>query len=355
VMVCVATPIGSDGRSDLSQLRAALAGLDATMGPETPLVVRSTLPPGTTKRVAEWAGVPTSRVLTNPEFLRQGTALEDFLNPARVVVGHFPDAPKSAIDLVVGLFGRTGAPCLLVDVAAAELIKNGANAFLALKLSFANELAAMAERYGTDVEAVIGGIARDPRIGPDFMRPSFGFGGSCLPKELRALAAAGSDVGLEMHVTRAASDANRASQVRFLDTIEAAAGGLSGRSIGMLGLAFKAHTDDIRDSPAVWLARRLMGRGAQVRAHDPAAAANAKAALPGLVVVDDPAETLVGADVGVIATEWPQYRDIAWDRIRDAMGSPILVDGRRLLDAAAIRGLGYRLHVLGAGRAAPID
>jgi UDPglucose 6-dehydrogenase len=234
-LVCVGTPIDAEGRSDLREIRAALRSLAPLMPSGAPLVIRSTIPPGSTGLVPEWAGVPASRVFTNPEFLRQGTALADFLRPSRIVIGRFPGADPAALARVAGLFEGIDAPHLIVDVAAAELIKNGANAMLALKLSFTNELASLCEEYGADVDDVIIGIALDPRIGRQYMRPSFGFGGSCLPKELQALAAAGSARGLSMDVTIAASMANAAQQSRFAERIELALGGANGCTIGILG------------------------------------------------------------------------------------------------------------------------
>lgn len=355
VMVCVGTPIGPDGRSDLSQLDVALRSLAGIMDRGAALVVRSTLPPGSTRLVAEWTGLPTSRILTNPEFLRQGTALEDFLHPTRIVIGHFADADPAAIDLVASLFSDFGAPVLVVDVAAAELIKNGANAFLALKLSFANEMAGLAEEYGTDIDQVIAGIALDPRIGGQYLRPGLGFGGSCLPKELVALAVAGEDRDLRMHVTRAASDANAAQQRRFADRIDAAVGGVRGRTVALLGLAFKAGTDDVRDSPALGVARELLSRGARVRAFDPAAAANAARELPELEIVESAEEALDDADVAVIATEWPAFKSIDWAAARDRLRRPLVVDGRRLLDRGAMVALGYDYLAVGTDRSADPD
>ncbi len=347
VMVCVGTPIGADGRSDLSQLQGALHALHEVLASDAPLVVRSTLPPGSTRLAVEWAGIPTARVLTNPEFLRQGTALEDFLNPTRIVVGHFPDAPQATIDRVASVYAGLAAPVLVMDVAAAEIAKNGANAFLALKLSFANEIASVAEEFGTDVDAVMGAIALDPRIGGAYMRPSLGFGGSCLPKELRALAVSGMDHGLPMLVTNAASDANAAQQARFTRRITDLVGGLAGRTVGLLGVAFKAGTDDVRDSPALAIARRLLAGGATVIAHDPQAATNALREVPELRFVDDAAVALHDADIGVVGTEWPIYRELDWAAIRSRMRVPLIIDGRRLLDGGHLRDLGFRYEVVG--------
>ena len=353
VMVCVGTPIGTDGRSDLSQLESALRSLGPLLERGIPLVVRSTLPPGATRLVVSWTGLPTERIFTNPEFLRQGTALHDFLHPTRIVLGHFPDARQETIDALTGLFAGLDAPVLVVDVAAAELIKNGANAFLALKLSFANEMAGLAEEYGTDIDDVLRGIALDPRIGGQYMRPGLGFGGSCLPKELRALAVTGGDMGLSMHVTRAASDANVAQQLRFADRIETAAGPLGGRRVALLGLAFKAGTDDVRDSPAIALARTLRARGADLVGHDPAASANARIDMPDLVTAPTAEEALDGAEIAVIATEWTAYRDLDWRDAGRRMAGDLVVDGRRLLDRDRMREAGLRYIAI--GRAASLD
>jgi UDPglucose 6-dehydrogenase len=349
-LVCVGTPIGADGRSDLSQLRSALSELHPVLDDGTPLVIRSTLPPGSTRLAVEWSGVPTSRVFTNPEFLRQGTALADFRSPTRIVLGCFPDADPDSQARVEALFSAIDAPRMVVDVAAAELMKNGANAFLALKLSFTNEIASLAEEYGADVDQVLAGMALDPRIGSQYMRPSFGFGGSCLPKELQALAAAGTARGLDMHVTIAAADANGAQQERFANRIAALLGGLHGRTVALLGLAFKAGTDDVRDSPALGVARRLLAGGAVVRGHDPAAGWNAQQVLPDLSVSATPEEAVLGADAIVIATEWPEYVNLDWAALRVAAASPLLIDGRRLLDPDAMAALGYRYEAVGTRR-----
>jgi UDPglucose 6-dehydrogenase len=350
ILMCVGTPIGDDGRSDLSQLDSALAAIQDRFGPDDILVIRSTLPVGGTRRAIEATGLPTARVFTNPEFLRQGTAVEDFSRPTRIVIGRFDDADPRALEAVVGIYDAIDAPRLVVDVEAAEIIKNGANAFLALKLSFTNEIASLCEEAGADVDEVLAGIGADPRIGRTYMQPSYGFGGSCLPKELITLAVAGQTFGLPMHVTTAASAANLAAQDRFAERIAAALGGVSGRTIGLLGLAFKAGTDDTRDSPAVRLAERLLAEGATVRAFDPAAGAQAAARVPGLDVVDDPAGAVIGSDIVVIATEWPEFRDLPWAAWAHEGAPRLVIDGRRLLDAASLRAAGYRVIQLGDGR-----
>lgn len=346
VLICVGTPIQADGTSDTTQLAAALADYRA-VGGDRPIIIRSTLPPGGTRSIVEQSGVPASHVISNPEFLRQGTALDDFEHPTRIVFGRFEETDPVALSLAIGLFDGIKAPRLIVDVASAELMKNAANAFLALKLSFTNEISSLAEEYGADIDEVLGGLALDPRIGGQYMRPSFGFGGSCLPKELRAVAAAGEARGLRMHVTRAASEANFASTRRFHDQIAAAIGGLGGRHVGLLGLAFKADTDDVRESPAIHLASLMSDAGATVRGYDPRAGANAKRALPSLEIAETAAEALDGADAAVIATEWPEFRRLNWDRLGASMRGRLVADGRRILDGEAIRSRGFAYLTIG--------
>jgi UDPglucose 6-dehydrogenase len=209
VLLCVGTPLDDDGRADLGQVQSALAAVGGQLAAGAILVVRSTLPVGSTGQLVAWSNAPSSRTFTNPEFLRQGHALHDFLHPTRVVIGRFPDADPAALAQVRDLLNVDGsAPVRVVSVEEADLIKNGANAFLALKLSFANELATLCEVMSADIDVVLDGIGLDPRIGGGQMRPSFGFGGSCLPKELATLATAGRLHGLPMHVTAAASEAN---------------------------------------------------------------------------------------------------------------------------------------------------
>jgi UDPglucose 6-dehydrogenase len=352
-LVCVGTPIGDDGTSDLRQLDSAMTALRERIGPDDILVIRSTLPVGGTRPTIEAAGLSTARVFTNPEFLRQGTAVEDFAHPSRIVIGRFPDADPGALATVLALYDRIEAPRFVVDVEAAEIIKNGANAFLALKLSFTNEIASLCEEAGADVDEVLAGIGADPRIGRTYMHPSFGFGGSCLPKELTTLAVAGRAFGLPMHVTTAASAANMAAQDRFAERVLAAVGGPSGRTIGLLGLAFKAGTDDLRDSPAVRLAERLLAAGVRVRAYDPAAGANARTRIPGLELAEDPGSVFDGADAIVIATEWPEFRDLPWAAWAGRAARPLVIDGRRLLDAESLRRAGYAVIQLGDGRLRP--
>lgn len=319
-------------------------------------VVRSTMPVGTSQRLLRAGGiVDESRFFSVPEFLRQGAALNDFMHPNRVIIGRSRSADRESEAVLTEVFGVFGAPVRLVSLEEAELIKNGANAFLALKISFANELAGLAERSGADIGPVLDGIGLDPRIGATYLHPSFGFGGSCLPKELQTIAMSGLERGLEMHVTSAAAEANLAHQRLFAERIDSLVGGVAGRSIALLGLAFKAGTDDIRSSPAIRLARWLIARDAFVHAFDPAAAARASEALPGLIVRDTAIAALTGADVAVIATEWPEFKALDWAGARPLMATPLVIDGRRLLDPVAMRDLGFRYERVGSPTSAPGD
>ncbi|MBW3632358.1 MAG: nucleotide sugar dehydrogenase [Chloroflexi bacterium] len=340
--VAVGTPISDIGEPDLTQLRSALDGLRDC--PAAHVSVRSTLPPGTSLRLPALMGRSSSeRISTNPEFLRQGTALHDYRNPTRVVIGRFADTSQEHLERLDELLGALEAPRLRVDVTTAELVKNVANGFLALKLSFVNEVAALSEEYGVDVQDVLDGIAFDPRIGSSYMRPGLGFGGSCLPKELQVLAAAGRRKGIPMHVARAAAQVNMEQQDRFVRQLLRGLPPGGGR-VALLGLSFKADTDDLRGSPSIHVARRLMDAGHEVVAHDPAVRPDrARSAAPGIEVVADPLEACDGADAVVIGTEWPLYRELPLERVAARLRQPLIFDGRNIIDPdrAGAAGLTY--------------
>ena len=355
VLVCVGTPIDDQGHADVGAVEAVLADI-AALETRPITVVRSTMPVGTSQRLLRDGHVrDPERFFSVPEFLAQGTALADFAKPTRVVIGRSPAADPAAEAVLVEIFGAFGGPLRLVSLEEAELIKNGANAFLALKISFANEMAGLAERSGADVGPVLEAIGLDPRIGSTYLRPSFGFGGSCLPKELQTIAASGLERGLAMHVTSAAHEANLAHQQLFAERIDAIVGGVAGRSIALLGLAFKAGTDDIRSSPAVRLAEWLLAHDAVVHAYDPAAAGHAARLLTSLIVHDTALDALAGADAAVIATEWPEFRSLDWASAHRAMAVPLVIDGRRLLDPAEMRDLGFRYERVGSPSSAVGD
>jgi UDPglucose 6-dehydrogenase len=350
IVVCVGTPIDDIGYADVSHVAQALDQAAPAIAHGAACVIRSTLPIGWAARLANRPGVVPERLFVAPEFLRQGNALEDIRTPTRVIIGTFgAHTDPDALALVTGALARPGTPLLVMRAEEASIVKNASNVFLALRLTFANEVAGLAADLGVDVGPVLQGIGHDPRIGHTYMRPSFGFGGSCLPKEVLNLAAAGLDRGLPMHLAEAVSDANADYQRRFARRIADAVGGVTGKRIALLGLAFKADTDDVRSSPAVRLAARLMADGADLRAHDPAAGENARKVLPDLVVVPTVEEALRGADAAVIATEWQVYRDLDWAAVRTMMRRPLIIDGRRLLPKAELRALGFAVERIGDG------
>ena len=350
VFVCVGTPIDDVGSADLSHVVQALEQAAPAIAAGAACIIRSTLPVGSAARLATLPGVTPARLFIAPEFLRQGSALGDIRRPTRVVIGTFGSHPDpDALALVTGALAQTGTPLLVMRAEEASLVKNASNVFLALRLTFANEVAGLAEDLGVDVGPVLEGIGLDPRIGHAYMRPGFGFGGSCLPKEVRTLSTSGLDRGLPMHLTGAIAEANADSQRRFARRIADAVGGLASKRIAFLGLSFKADTDDVRMSPAIRLAARLLDGGADLRAHDPAAGANARRVLPDLVVVPTAEEALRDAEAAVIATEWPVYRDMDWAALRDTMRRPLIIDGRRLLAHEQLRALGYAVERIGDG------
>jgi UDPglucose 6-dehydrogenase len=350
IVICVGTPIDDTGYADVSHVARALDQATRAMAAGAACVIRSTLPVGWAARLANRPGVVPGRLFVAPEFLRQGSALGDIRRPTRVVVGTFGAHPDpDVLALVTGALAQPGTPLLVMRAEEASLVKNASNVFLALRLTFANEVAGLAEDVGVDVGPVLEGIGHDPRIGHTYLRPSYGFGGSCLPKEVRTLSTSGLDRGLPMHLAGAISDANADHQRRFARRIADAVGGLAGKRIALLGLAFKADTDDVRSSPALRLAARLLAGGADLRAHDPAAGENARRVLPDLVVVPTIEEALRGADAAVIATEWPVYRDLDWAAVRATMRRPLIIDGRRLLPYAELRSMGYFVERIGDG------
>jgi UDPglucose 6-dehydrogenase len=349
IVICVGTPIDDTGYADVSDVVRAIEQATPAIEAGAACLIRSTLPVGSATRIASMPSIVLDRLFVSPEFLRQGSALADIRRPSRVVIGTFDDPDPDALALVTAALAQPATPVLVMRAEEASLVKNASNVFLALRLTFANEVAGLAEDLGVDVGPVLEGIGHDPRIGHAYMRPSYGFGGSCLPKEVRTLSAAGLDRGLPMHLSTAISEGNADHQRRFARRISQALGGVAGRRIALLGLAFKADTDDVRSSPALWLANRLIDEGADLRAHDPAAGDNARRVLPRLAVVDTVDEALQDADAVVIATEWPEYRDLDWAKLRTTMHRPLIIDGRRLLREAELRAMGFEVVRLGEG------
>jgi UDPglucose 6-dehydrogenase len=342
VFLCVPTPMGAGGAADLRAVEAVIDEISGALPPGCAVITKSTVPVGTAQRIQALLGRPDVPVVANPEFLREGTAVADFLNPDRIVVGS-DDEP--AARWVAELYADLAAPSVVTDAASAELVKYAANCFLAMKLSYVNAVAELCERLGADIESVTEGMGYDRRIGRSFLKPGPGWGGSCLPKDTHALVQVAESVGFDFSLLSAAIQENIAQRDRIVAKTAGAVGGsLAGSRIGVLGLAFKAGTNDLRDSPALSVTAMLAAHGAEVTAYDPAVGGD----LPGMRLVDDPYQTAKGADAIVVLTEWDEFRRLDWTYVADLMHGDAVVDTRNLLDPQAVLAAG--LTWLGLGR-----
>ena len=340
VYLCVPTPQSADGSVDLNHLRAAAAEVSARIRHGAIVVNKSTVPVGSTLLVEEAMGRPDIAVVSNPEFLREGTAIADFLNPDRVVIG--ADDPAAA-DRVANLHGSIGAPVMITDPASAETTKYAANAFLAMKLSFVNTIAAVCEAVGADVSDVLVAMGYDKRIGSEFLRPGPGWGGSCFPKDTRAIISMAEDAGYDFSLMRGVLKANDEQFKRVVSKV-ASVVSLSGSTIALLGLAFKAGTDDTRNSPALEVADLLLARGAKVRAYDPAVST---VDIDEIVVADDPYAACEGAEALVVLTEWDEFKLLDLDKLSESMASRHVVDTRNILDREALLSRGFTYQGIG--------
>lgn len=353
VFLCVPTPMGVGGVADLAAVEAVVAEVRDLLVPGCVVVNKSTVPVGTALRTAELLDRTDVAVVSNPEFLREGTAVHDFLNPDRIVVG---SDQQDAAERVAALYARLGAPTVLTDAASAELVKYAANCFLAMKLSYVNAMAELCERLGADIGDVTEGIGYDRRIGQAFLSPGPGWGGSCLPKDTHALLQAADSVDFEFRLLRATIDTNTRQFQRMVDKVRLAVtgsrrGSLSKHRIGLLGLAFKAGTSDLRDSPALAVAALLRQAGATLVGYDPGiGATSTHPDLAGITVVDDPVQAAKDADALVVLTEWPQLRGLDWAAMAEATAQSIVVDTRNLLDPAVLARSGFTHHGIGTSR-----
>ncbi|MDE0607882.1 MAG: UDP-glucose/GDP-mannose dehydrogenase family protein [Acidimicrobiaceae bacterium] len=340
VYLCVPTPQSEDGSVDLRHLKAAAAEISAHIRLGAVVVNKSTVPVGSTLLVEEAMNRPDIAVVSNPEFLREGAAIDDFLNPDRVVIGA---EQQAAADRVAELHRGIGAPVMITDPASAETIKYAANAFLATKLSFVNTIAAVCEAVGADVADVLAAIGYDKRIGAEFLVPGPGWGGSCFPKDARAIISMAEDAGYDFSLMRGVLKANDEQFRRVVNKV-ASVVGLNGATVALLGLAFKAGTDDTRNSPALEVAGLLLAQGAKVRAYDPAVAT---VDIDEITVLDDPYAAADGADVLVVATEWDEFKLLDLDKISEAMVSRHVVDARNILDREALLSRGFTYQGIG--------
>jgi len=343
VFLCVPTPSGPDGGTDVGYLEAAAAEIGPSLRPGAVVVNKSTAPAGTVQMLARVLGRADVSVASNPEFLRQGSAVHDFLNPDRLVVG---TADVVVAERVAGLYAGIDAPILVTDPASAETVKYAANAFLATKLSFSNSVAALCEAVGADVDDVLEGMGYDGRIGRDYLRPGPGWGGSCLPKDTRSLVAVACAAGYDFALLRSVVEANETQFARIVDKV-ASRVELPGARIALLGLAFKAGTDDLRDSPSLEIARRLVAAGAVVYAYDPVINACAATEQAGVAVADDAYAACDGASALVVATEWDEFRLLDFGRVARVMDELHIIDARNLLDRDEVERRGFTYSGVG--------
>jgi UDPglucose 6-dehydrogenase len=352
LFIAVGTPQGEDGSADVKYVLGVAEGIARTMDGFKIVVNKSTVPVGTAKRVREVMAAITRHpfaVVSNPEFLKEGVAVDDFLKPDRVVIGTDDPKVEAVMRQLYEPFVRTGNPILVMDHASAELTKYAANAMLATRISFMNEIANLCDRVGADVRQVRLGLGRDARIGASFLFPGVGYGGSCFPKDVKALLRIGRDLGCEMAVVGAVDRANEAQKRILVPRIEAHLGGLAGRVVAVWGLAFKPRTDDVREAPALAIIEALLAGGASVRAYDPKASGPARRVLGNRVALCSRSyEAVEGADALVVVTEWNEFREPDFRRMKALMRRPAVFDGRNIYDPKQLRELGF--HYEGIGR-----
>ncbi|HEY3045043.1 MAG TPA: UDP-glucose/GDP-mannose dehydrogenase family protein [Vicinamibacterales bacterium] len=353
VFIAVGTPQEEDGAADLQHVLGVARDVGRAMNKYTVVVDKSTVPVGTAKQVRE-AIAPETRqpfsVVSNPEFLKQGAAIEDFMKPDRVVIGVEPEDQRAAVFMreLYGPFTRTGAPIMVMDTASAELCKYAANAILATRISFMNEIANVCELVGADVDQVRKAIGADRRIGSSFLFPGIGYGGSCFPKDTKALLKSSQDKGYDFKILRAVEAVNDQQKSRLFEKMESHFTSMKGRTIALWGLAFKPRTDDMREAPAIVMIERLLAAGATVRAYDPEAGETARRIFDSRIAVSEKSyDALNGADALAIVTEWNEFREPDFDKMRRLMRSPVVFDGRNIYSPEHMRTLGFTYFSIG--------
>jgi UDPglucose 6-dehydrogenase len=353
VFIAVGTPQGEDGSADLQHVMGVAREIGRAMNKYTVVVDKSTVPVGTAKKVRETIAAETRQpfaVVSNPEFLKQGAAVEDSMKPDRVVIGVDPGDDKAG-DIMRELyapFTRTGAPIMMMDTASAELCKYAANAILATRISFMNEVANVCELVGADVDHVRKAMGADRRIGASFLFPGVGYGGSCFPKDVKALLKSAQDRGYDFKILHAVEGVNQTQKQRLVSKIEQHFRDLKGRTIALWGLAFKPRTDDMREAPAIPIIEGLLQRGATVRAYDPAAAPVARRIFDSRITLCDRSyDALADADALAIVTEWNEFREPDFDKMRSLLKSPVVFDGRNIYSPEQMRALGFTYFSIG--------
>ena len=352
VFIAVGTPPDEDGSADLRHVLAVAETIGKAMTRETVIVTKSTVPVGTAAKVAECVGRNARfpfHIVSNPEFLKEGAALDDFMKPDRVVLGAETDHARSVMAELYAPFVRTGKPIIFMDIPSAEMTKYAANAMLATRISFMNDIANLCERVGANVDLVRKGIGSDERIGPAFRFPGPGYGGSCFPKDVKALARTARENATCLRVLESVEAVNDDQKRRLFAKLAGALGGsVSGTTIAVWGLAFKPNTDDMRDAPALTLIEQILNDGGAVVAHDPVAMPEAERRLGDRVrLAPSNYDALVDADAVVIVTDWNEYRHPDFERMRGALRRPIVIDGRNLYSLDRMRALGFTYHSIG--------
>lgn len=349
--IAVGTPQGSGGEADLQYVRAAADGIAEAMDHPITIVNKSTVPIGTGDWVSDIVRRRQTKavdfcVVSNPEFLREGSAISDFLFPDRVVLGSME--PEAAAE-VAQLYLSIRAPIILTDLRTAEMIKYASNAFLATRISFINEIASICEALGADVKEVAVGMGYDKRIGPQFLDAGIGYGGSCFPKDVQALAHMAAVHGCHPQLLRAVMDINRDQRRQVVQKLRSVLGRLDEKVVGVLGLAFKPNTDDMREAPAVEIIHLLQSEGAKVKAYDPVAMPNAHLYLHDVTLCEDAYKVAEGSDALVMVTEWNEFKHLDLARLKAVMRQPVIVDGRNMYDPQGMRPLGFTYRGMGRG------
>lgn len=355
VFLAVGTPPRPDGKPDLRFLESAAREIGLFLSPETVVINKSTVPIGAHARVHEWISEKAKvrfEVASNPEFLKEGSAIEDFMKPDRVVIGTESESVFRKIEALYRPFVRQGNPILWMDPVSAELTKYACNSFLAARISFMNELSRLCDSVGADVEEVRKGMSTDVRIGKHFLYAGVGYGGSCFPKDIQALLSTAKDHGVDLKVAQAAEDANESQKRYLVGKIKKEFGAsLKGARIAMLGLAFKPNTDDLREAPALSMIEALLAEGAEIRAYDPVAMPGAEALLKDRIrFAKNALEAAEGCDAVVIATEWNEFRNLSLQKLKGTMRGLRIFDGRNIWDPAFAQGQGFKYFGIGRAR-----
>jgi len=354
VFICVGTPPKENGDPDMTYIQEAAKGIARSLNRYKVIVNKSTVPVGTGNMVREIIETNRHRnvdfdVVSNPEFLREGSAIKDTLEPDRIVIG----ARNQVVAMkILELYAPLERPMIITDVASAEMIKYASNAFLATKISFANSIANICDAVGADVIQVIKGMGSDSRIGRAFLNAGLGYGGSCFPKDSSALVRTAEKAGVNFKVLKAVMDVNKEQPMLFVDRLRVAMdGSFKGKKIGILGLAFKPNTDDMRDAKSVEIIGKLLAEGAEIQAYDPIAIENTKRIFPHICYTENAYDTAEGADALMIVTEWNEFKLLNMERIKSVMKTPLLFDGRNVYDPLQLRRLGFEYHCIGRTKA----